>query len=397
MNAGQRGDSVRQTVLMPFVGAGTGGATISAGELARRLQDETPYAPLMMVPGEGTGTAYFEDSGLTIRLYSQYGASSSGATLPSTSTFVEKLKALPAWIRLFRLADRSLKNTAPALLHLNEDKLIIPWGVAAKRLGIPVVWHVRQERPSRYLDPMRLRLADYLIFVADANRSRFTGFNRIPPSATIHNVVNLDRFRPAADKARAKMALGLDPGLPTLTFLGHLVPRKRPEWVIQASIELQNSVPHQLLLIGPLLHNEIRLKELQDLAGQAINPDSIHFLGMRTDVPRLLEASDVLTLPSIPQGEAFPRAIIEAMAVGVPAVATDIAGVREAITHDRNGIIVPPDDFEAYVAAVKLLLTDKRKREELGRAALQTARERFNGSNLAMQTAQIYETLLAER
>lgn len=382
---------------MPFVSSGTGGATISAGELARRLQSETLYEPLMMVPGEGTGTAYFEDSGLTIRLYSQDEAVSSGTTLPPTATFADKIKALPAWIRLFRLAHRSLSSTAPAILHLNEDKLIIPWGVAAKRLGIPMVWHVRQERPSRYLDRLRLRLADYLIFVADANRSRFKAFNRIPPSLTIHNVVNLERFRPAVDKARVKTELGLDPTLPTLTFLGHLVPRKRPEWAIQASIELQRSAPHQLLLIGPLLHNDGRLKELKVLAAQAANPDRIHFLGMRTDVPHLLQATDVLTLPSVPRGEAFPRAIIEAMAAGVPTVATDVAGVKEAITDARNGIVVAPNDFRAYVAALKLLLSDENRREQLGHTALQTAQDRFGGTGLASQTAQVYETLLTER
>lgn len=383
-------------VMMPFVSSGVGGATVSAAEMGRRLVHSGRASTLFMTPGAGAGTDLFEASGCEVLRYQPRGRTGR-SLLPATSSFRQKLRALPNWLKLFADAQHALRLWEPDVIHLNEDRLVIPWAWAARTTRTPVVWHVRQERPNPQLDPIRLRLSDHLIFVADANRSRFPEGAKLPPYSLIYNVVNTEKFYPADCLRSAKEALGLDPHKLTVTFLGNLLERKRPDWALRAAAELQRHHQLQLLLVGSPLGGADYLDRLKELAAAAPRPDDIHFLSFRSDVPDLLRASDVVTLPSVPQGEAFPRAIIEAMMTGVPSVATRVAGVAEAIDHGATGLMVDPDSFEGYRAELNRILADDQLRRTLGTNARLRALERFSGADMAASLMEIYERLLSRR
>src|SRR5690606_34798834 len=126
-----------------------------------------------------------------------------------------------------------------------------------------LVWHVRQERPNPLLDGLRVRLASHIVFVSHANRiNRFgRAGSRLQKAGVIYNVVDPERFRPTVDIATAKSLVNLDPERLTLTFVGNLFPRKRPEWVLRASAELQSEFPLQVLLVGAPLGEPTYLAE----------------------------------------------------------------------------------------------------------------------------------------
>ncbi len=378
-------------VAFPFVGVQIGGATVSTAEMVRRLGDDGRVDPLVVTPDEGPSTVLFRRAGTEPMTFGP-GARTRARLRASTSTWSGRLRAVPVYASMYREAVRIITRGRIDVLHLNEDRALLPWGAAARRCGVPVVWHVRQERANRWLDGIRLRLSDHLIFVAEANRVRFAG-RRLPPSQTLHNVVDLERFRPHADLREAKRALGLDPDRLTLTFVGNLVERKRPTWVLRAAAELQVRRPLQVLVAGAPFGPPALLEQVRVLAAAAPEPQHVHLLGPRDDVPALLAASDVLTLPSIRSGEAFPRVVIEALAAGVCVVATDVAGVREAVRHGVDGLLVDPDDEPGYRQALEAVLGDDDRREAMRRAAAPAAAQRFGGETMAITLVDLYQRL----
>lgn len=382
-------------VLFPFVGVQIGGAVVSASEMMRRMVAEGGVEPMALVPREGPSAKLFRSAGVE-PVFHDSEAVSATTLRRSTIGALGKLQAIPTYLAVYRQALRSLRRHAADVVHVNEDRLVLPWGLAARRAGVPLVWHVRQERPNRLLDGLRTRLSDHMVFVAEANKvNRFAGSSvRLPPNTTIYNVVDLQRFQPAGDVAAAKRAAGLDPERLCLTFVGNLFARKRPDWVLRAAAELQRRHRLQVVLIGAPLGPADYLREVEGLAAATPEPEHVHLLGARDDVPDLLRASDVLTLPSAPLGEAFPRAVIEAQASGVPVVATDVAGMREAVEDGVAGVIVDPADFGAYVEALDFLLGNGQLRKALGRSGRAAAEERFSGSTMVARLVEIYRSVL---
>jgi len=379
-------------VALPFLGAGVGGATASTCEMVRRLVADGRVDPVVLLPRPGRASERFAAAGRE-PIYLDTAAASAIRLRESTQRWRGKLRAIPAYLAMRRAARVFLGRERVDVVHVNEDRLLLPWGTAARQQRLPLVWHVRQERPNRLLDGVRLALSDHLIFVADANRARFSGASRLPPSTTLHNVVDLERFHPAEDAAAAKIAIGLNPELLTLTFVGNLLERKRPEWVLRAAGLLQRDHALQVLLVGAPLGPASYVRSLHELASRVPNPERVHLLGARDDVPDVLRASDLVTLPSVRRGEAFPRVVIEAMACGVPVVATDVAGVREAIDRSVSGVLTDPDDFGAYVAALDELLRRADARRRMGRAASRVARDRFGGESMGDVLVALYRDL----
>lgn len=379
-------------VAFPFVGTQVGGATVSTGEMLRRLRADGRIEPVVIAPHEGPSAPVFRAAGVEPLFYQGHGGRRS-VLRGSTSTWAGKLQAVPVYTALQQLAINLIRQERIDVVHLNEDRLVLPWGIAARRCRLPVVWHVRQERPNRLLDGLRLRLADRLVFVADANRTRFHNRQSLPPSVTLHNVVDPERFYPAEDVAAAKAAAGFDPERITLTFVGNLLERKRPDWVLRAAAILQARHPLEVVLIGAPLGPEQYLSSLRELATLVPEPEHVHLLGGRNDIADLLRASDLLTLPSVRQGEAFPRAVIEAMACGITVVATDVAGVRESIEPGVTGELVDPDDFDAYVLALDAVLSDAAARERMGGEGARVARDLFSGQDMAEALVALYTGL----
>lgn len=112
-----------------------------------------------------------------------------------------------------------------------------------------------------------------------------------------------------------------------------------------------------------------------------------HFIGQRGDVPRLLRLADVFVLPS--SAEAMPLSILEALAVGVPVVSTDIADIRRILETSGGGIVIPPGDDDAYEAALRRLLSDDDLREDYAAAAARGGREHFDYSRMAERYATV--------
>lgn len=130
---------------------------------------------------------------------------------------------------------------------------------------------------------------------------------------------------------------------------------------------------------------------LEALAAELGITGRVTFTGWREDAQNCLRSFDVFVLPS--RFEAFPLTILEAMAVPLPVVATDVGSVAEAIEHDETGILVPPEDIQALTSALERLRGDPELRRRLAVAAHARVREHFTAAEMAARYEALYDEL----
>jgi glycosyltransferase involved in cell wall biosynthesis len=197
----------------------------------------------------------------------------------------------------------------------------------------------------------------------------------------IPNGIPLDAIRAAATGI-SKADLGIPEGVPVLAQVGVFREEKNQIGGVEAFARVREALPGaRLLLIGdgptrPAV--EARARELGE--------EGIHFLGLRRDVPALLALADLMLLPS--RSDAMPMVVLEAMALGVPTVATDVGDVRWMLGD--GGVCVPPIDPEAFVGAVIGLLGDEAGRARLAAAGIRSA-ERFDAATMAASYSTLFE------
>jgi glycosyltransferase involved in cell wall biosynthesis len=188
------------------------------------------------------------------------------------------------------------------------------------------------------------------------------------------NAVDVNRFRPTtpAGKAEAKSALGLPKDRAVIGTVARLVERKGIDVLLQAFGIVRQSHRVHLVIVGdgPLG------KELRALAHELRMEDSISWLGFQADPVKWLQAMDVFALPSRLEGS--PNAVLEAMATGLPIVATTIGGVVDILEEGRTGFLISPDDRDALAGALDRLLRNARLRADLGCRARNRAVEVFS-------------------
>jgi len=188
--------------------------------------------------------------------------------------------------------------------------------------------------------------------------------------------------------------------LSTVLYVGRLERRKGVETLIRAWPAVRSALPGaRARLVGKDHESapgggsmKAYLKGL--LSHATVGDDSVEFRDAvdRAALPPLYGAATVCVVPS--RYENFPYTCLEAMACGAAVVASGVGGIAEMITHDRDGLLVPPDDPVALAAAIVRLLRDPELRRRLGQAARRTVCDRFSRAAICRQTAELYESLV---
>lgn len=179
----------------------------------------------------------------------------------------------------------------------------------------------------------------------------------------------------------------------TIAFVGRLHAQKGVDTLLRAlkRVLITDSASWRLELAGrgPLEQS------LRAMASQLGVDNHVEFLGQVEDVQSLLARSDLFILPSLAEG--MSNALLEAMAEGLPCIATDIPGNRDVIEHRENGLLVHPGDEQGLAEAILLMGRDEAMREKLGNNAARTAQERYSLASVAAQYAALYEHLAKQQ
>jgi glycosyltransferase involved in cell wall biosynthesis len=185
-----------------------------------------------------------------------------------------------------------------------------------------------------------------------------------------------------------------DTAFPIIGMTGRITAEKGYLELIEALAKLRSEFPNiHLLVMGGQLSSERDAfqSQLNDLIQQQNLASCVTFTGFRSDIPELLGLVDIFTLPSYREG--LPRSILEAMAMELAIVATDIRGCREAVLDGQTGFIVPPRNSEKLADALGQLLADPKLREKFGKAGRQRVEaeydERFVFDRLASAYAEL--------
>lgn len=177
-------------------------------------------------------------------------------------------------------------------------------------------------------------------------------------------------------------------GSPRIAIVGRLERQKGHEYFLQAgALVLQQAPDAELWVVG----TGSRLAELQAMATSLGIERAVRFLGQCSNVPALLESVDLMVSSSIWEG--FPTVILEAMAVGVPVVATNVSGSRELIQNEQTGMLVPVGDVERLAEAILRLLQDREKARPLAAAARQVV-QRYTVEATAAGYDRLYQAIL---
>lgn len=322
------------------------------------------------------------------------------------------LKPLADWRAFWQLV-RLFRREKFTVVHTHTAKPDLYATMAARLAGVPVVvttlhgfyFHDLMPRHWRRFFIWMARIGGWFADVVlsqnaeDMNTNEDERVYRPSKMKFLGNGIDVTRFdRSCLDGTvlQAKREeMGLPENAPVVGFVGRLVADKGILELLAAAQIVRQQVPDvRFLLVGPM--DAAKADAITPaIAGEYDLEDVCIFAGMRQDMPEMYALMDVFVLPS--HREAFPRSVMEASAMHVPCVVTDVRGCRTAVTHNQNGLLVPLGDIEALADAILYLLQYKEEARRMGAEGRRIALERFDEQKVFVTVLAEYARLLTEK
>jgi glycosyltransferase involved in cell wall biosynthesis len=277
-----------------------------------------------------------------------------------------------------------------------------PHGAIAARLeGVAVVWQLYDTRTPpplrRVTMPLVLRLADVITTWGEQLGREYPGATSLGERwISVFPPVDGAQFAPdPARRASARAELGLGADDVAVACIGMRNPSKGHDRFVRALAIARRGRPSLVgRILGPDSPAHADYERRFRAEAQSLGLLDGHALDIRdagSRVPELLPAFDILALSSVPRSEGMPTVILEAMACGIPVVATHVGAVAELVEAGSTGLVVPPEDDEALAAGLARLASDAELRAHLGEAGRRRFDEVFQLERLADRHARAYE------
>jgi len=285
-----------------------------------------------------------------------------------------------------------------AVLCVHGYKAHVLGRLATRGLGIPVLPFVRGFTAENWrvcayewLDRQLLRRSPMVVVVSQALKETIVRCGVRPTRvAVVHNAVDLDRMAPPSGgptRAEIKASMGLSQHVRLAISVGRLSSEKGHRYLVAAAPRIVSEVPTaKLALVGDGAEAPGIRQQITDLGLNGC----VVLAGFRRDVPALLRAADVFVLPSLSEG--LPNAALEALAAGVPTVATAVGGTPEVVRHEQTGLLVPSQDPGALAEAVVRLLRDRELAGRLAREGRRLVEREFTFGRQARALEALYRT-----
>ncbi len=319
-------------------------------------------------------------------------------------------KHLVSLARLYRF----LRRTPFDVIHTHTPVAGLIGRLAARLAGVPRIVYTAHgfyfhegmnpfvRRLFVSLERFGGRLSDLVLVQSEEDYREALRERIMPDERLVHigNGVDPTLFggREQIETAEAvRSALGLKDG-PVVGFVGRIVREKGVVEFVRAAARVRRDHPNsEFVMVGAPLESDRddcrgHVSQLAEELGIA---DALFFTGYRKDVPAILSLFDVFVLPSYREG--MPRALLEAMASGIPVVASDIRGCREEVVDGVTGLLVPPRDHEQLGESISLLLDSGDRSRRMGEAARERVIERFDERKIVAHQVRLIEELAGER
>ena len=261
------------------------------------------------------------------------------------------------------------RKTQPGLIYANGSRAAIYGGTVGRIMGIPVIWHCRITSRDKYLDPILRRLCTCIIANSQATAKRF-GPDLARKIKVVYNGVDI-QWLTERDVGRPDFLQGMEK---VILVLARVSRWKRHDLALYAfeKVASQEDRCH-LLCLGDKDPLDPKWWEfVQEKTARSPFSDRIHWIGHVDDVRPWLRAASLLLLAS--ENEPFGRVLVEAMACGVPVVATRCGGVPEIVRDGQDGILVEPGKADLMAEAISRVLGDDDLRLRLSMSAIKQAK-----------------------
>lgn len=291
------------------------------------------------------------------------------------------------WLSAFKREQKTMEKTL--LVHVHSRRGAFPTLLIARLLKLSTILHWRVAAPIRF----PIKFADIVIAISEA-AARQALKSGYPPEKVIivRSGIDTGFFEPF-DGARKQMRdrLGLEEKEFVVVAVGRLIKGKGQDLLLRSIANLEPSTRPTLLLVG----DGDERKQLEKLAVELGVEQKVKFLGFQKDIRSILWAADVFVHSPTTFPEGLSVAILEAMAAGLPVIATPVGGIPEIVRHGETGWLVPPNDATALAEALKCLWSDPLLRQQLGKTAQAHVREHHDINTLVERTSQVYIALLS--
>ena len=399
-------------ILYIHHGGELGGAPLSLFFLLSQI-DKSIYQPILLFLADGDAVDLFRNSGYDCHVvddiddYSHtelvwYGKNFIWQLPRKTMRFISSVKSTHKYIQRFE----------PDIVHLNSSTLLA-CAQAAYEADVPIVWHIREPLSKGFFGLrrswIRKRIYKYATRVVAISKN---DSNQLIPSKrnkVIHNFVDFSIFDKTIDKNLVRDSLKIGHDLNVVTMLGGCSKPKGTLQFLEALPKVVDSFPNVCFLIaGPdpllayssvfekIVREVFRIdnydKEVMQAAANYIESGHARFLGVRSDIPEIIAASDIVVFPStVPH---FARPVIEASAMAKPVIASNIGGPQELIISDETGVLVPPMRSDELAKAIVDLFSDKDRMNLMGQRGYEYARKNFDAYQNSNRTFALYDEIL---
>ncbi len=350
---------------------------------------------------------------LTIRMLQEKGMRCAVATFRMDPS-LEVFQNFPCHLHLFPLRRaydwnalrmalrfrRLIRSEGIRVVHTFFETSDIWGGVVAKLSGCPVLVSSRRDmgilRAQKHRMAYRLigPLFDCVTAVSDDVRAFCIQQDRLSPKkvVTLYNGIDLKDVTAARNGTELRNSEGLTGLFPVVISVAHLRRVKGIDILLNAAVRVCREFPNAtFLVVGKVVEPEYA-RELQEQTQALGLTDRVRFLGGRSDVFSLLKMSDIFCLPS--RSEGFSNALLEAMACGLPCVATRVGGNAEGIQEGGNGFLVDNQDAELIADRILRLARNPDSARQMGTVGREIVQNKFTIEAQTEQLIHLYQSLL---
>jgi glycosyltransferase involved in cell wall biosynthesis len=317
--------------------------------------------------------------------------------LQRPQNFISGMAGLVEILRTAPFITRLVRQTDSQLIHSNSTTAHLVGGLAAERAGKPAIWHTRDLVSLERVAPALAQRAAWVIAISKCVAERLEQ-DGVPPEKirVIHNGLDTDEWRPHG-RSQLRGALGVSDDTFVFGCAGQLVPWKNHTAFIEAArqiCESEDCTRVRFVILGGDLWGEHQAyaQELRDLVKKYVLQERFNFVPHQNENVDALSAFDSLVLCS--HEEPFGRVLMEAMALQKSVIAYAENGPLEIITHQHDGLLVPPDEEDGLAHAMRRVLNESELREHLNHNARETIVQKFHIADSAQQILDIYREVI---
>ena len=321
--------------------------------------------------------------------------------LPNLIRDINPLKDIPAFFSLFRI----FCKTKPLIVHTHTSKAGFLGRWAACLARVPYVvhtphghvfWGYFKKRTATIfilLECLTAKISDKLIMLSQREQEDHQSV-RIAPGhkfVIIHSGIDfVSFFQDFYNPANLKSRLGIPSDAFVIGSVGRLTSIKGHQFLLEAMSSLKARLPNLFCVL--LGDGELR-SELEDMASQFGIKDRVRFLGWRSNVAKILATFDIFVFPSLNEG--MGKALVEAMAMGKPIVASNVGGIANLVTDRENGLLIPPGNVDFLAKSIELLYQNENMRHILGENSKAISHQ-YSSKLMIQKLEALYAELLQE-